>query len=124
VCRHGPASADIVGVRGLMPVESIDASCGTQELPVQEEPWPARGGRSVEPSSAQLFWAPVPLRQLLRTCVASSPFTRQPWRRLGMHQPLHALAPAGSGAAAAASGAAAGTACRGLGSGASGGLRA
>lgn len=106
-CRYNPACSDVLGMRGLMHVEAIDASCGTLELPMYGEsrklfqskaPWLA------EPSAAQLFQSQDPLQVLLRSNAAASPLTRQPWRRISvLHPPAHQLPqPAATAVAAAA----------------------
>lgn len=105
VFRSGTSSSDIVGLRGLMHVEAIDASCGTLELPVYEESWSGKfpnvkTPRMAEPSAAQLFRSQDPLQIMLRTTAAASPLTRQPWRRLSVQQPV----PAPHAAAAATAG--------------------
>lgn len=85
-CRGGgpgaSASSDILGARGLMLVEALDASCGTHELPPFDDLMTSKTNRASEPTAQQLFWAPQPLRQLLRSCVGGAPHGGQPWKRL------------------------------------------
>lgn len=86
LCRGGgpgaSASSDILGARGLMLVEALDASCGTHELPPYDDTRPSKQGRTAEPTAQQLFWAPQPLRQFLRSCAGGAPHGGQPWKRL------------------------------------------
>lgn len=118
MCRGGgpgaSASSDVLGARGLMLVEALDGSCGTHELPPYDEMRSSKSARSAEPTAQQLFWAPQPLRQLLRSCTGGAPLGGQPWKRLPAqieptaHPPSSspaAVAPAAGGAAAAAGGA-------------------
>eukprot|EP00892_Ulva_mutabilis_P006295 jgi/Ulvmu1/4037/UM019_0014.1 len=110
------ASSDVLGARGLMLVEALDGSCGTHELPPYDEMRSSKSARSAEPTAQQLFWAPQPLRQLLRSCTGGAPLGGQPWKRLPAQiepagQPptstAAASAPPAAGGAAAGAGAAA-----------------
>lgn len=105
-CRGGgpgaSASSDILGARGLMLVEALDASCGTHELPPYDEVRSSKLGRSAEPSAQQLFWAPQPLRQLLRSCTGGAPLGGQPWKRLPARIETAVQQPAPASTAAAA----------------------
>lgn len=102
VCRGGgpgaSASSDILGARGLMLVEALDASCGTHELPPFDDRRASKPGRPAEPTAQQLFWAPQPLRQLLRSCAGGAPHGGQPWKRLPAR--VESVAPTGTAPAA------------------------
>ena len=79
-----------------MHVEALDGSCGTLELPVQEDLGrlhQSRPPRTSEPTAAQLFHSQAPLQVMLRTAAAASPLTSQPWRRMSVMQPPAAVLP-------------------------------
>jgi hypothetical protein len=95
-CRLGTVEGGLFAdQRGLMAVQALDASCGTAELPVQSPPplpalspaVPPPSGPRRPPTPQELFWAPLPLRHMLRSCAGGSPLTGSPWWRLDVHVP-------------------------------------
>lgn len=95
LCRRGAALGEMLGVRGSLPVVALDGSCGTAELPARDTvlqrtaPANAAGAQDVQPvqelgrvPADAVWWAPGPLRQMLRSCAAVSPLTGALWQRL------------------------------------------
>lgn len=82
LCRAGAAEGLLLGHAGLLPVQAVDASCGTLELPSHPH-GPEHATQSGQRASSQdLFWGQLPLRHLVRACAGGSPFTGAPWQRL------------------------------------------
>jgi hypothetical protein len=88
MCRYGVNDGLMLGPSGLLPVQAIDSSCGTLELPPNPDGMAAPVALPyTPPNNHELFWAQAPLRHLVRSCAGGSPYTGAPWRRLVGHMP-------------------------------------
>ena len=90
VCRNSTAESPLLGHAGLMPVQAVDASCGTLELPSHPHAPEQTAQIGQRAPSQDLFWGQLPLRHLVRACAGGSPFTGAPWQRLITFMPLAA----------------------------------
>ena len=84
----------LLGNAGLMPVQAVDASCGTLELPSHPDGAEQTSQSGQRAPSQDLFWGQLPLRHLVRSCAGGSPLTGAPWMRLVSYMPTDGAAPA------------------------------